>query len=73
VTASNRKLAAVPVVSPPKATPLQVLLAVANAIDDVAPDFLSRRELAAFRNIRLRKAAILEADLEAPSVRRAAA
>jgi hypothetical protein len=63
--ASEIKLAATTALSPPKASPLQVLLAVADAIDEVAPEFLSRRELAAYTNIRLRKTAIRESDLEA--------
>ena len=64
MTPIKNKLSAAPVTSPTKASPLQVLLAVAEAIDEVAPGFLSRRELAAYTNIRLRKAAIREAELE---------
>ena len=64
MTPIRNNLTAAPTSAPPKATPLQVLLAVADAIDEVAPDFLSRRELAAYTNIRLRKTALRESELE---------
>ena len=63
-TPTVRTVAPIPAPAPPKPTPLQILLAVADAIDNVAGDFLTRRELAAFTNVRLRQTAIREAELE---------
>ncbi len=64
MTPTNQTVARSAAISPSKATPLQVLLAVANAVDDLALDFLSHRELAAYVNIRLRQTAIRESELE---------
>jgi hypothetical protein len=60
-----KKLSRISAPAPPEASPLQLCLAHANAADEVAEQMLTRKQLAAFWNIRLRIVAIRESELEA--------
>ena len=64
-TSTAGNVARISAPAPPEPSPLQLCLAHANAADEVAKQMLTRKQLAAFWNIRLRTVAMREQELEA--------
>jgi hypothetical protein len=65
MTSTASKVARISAPAPPDPSPLQLCLAHANKTDEVALEMLTRKQLAAYWNIRLRIVAIRESELEA--------